>query len=75
MNKDKIEEKCYELLFNKYQKLVLSKDEVAELLNISTRTLDRRKANNSDLPKFKIIDGTYCFSLEAITKYHCELAS
>lgn len=75
MKKDKIAEKCYELLFNKFQKLELSKDEVANLLSISTRTLDRRREKNLGLPEYKVVDGNYYFSLEAITRYHCRLVS
>lgn len=73
MNRNEIYQHSYDNLFSTYKKLNLSKKEVAQLLNISTRQLDRRIMKNTGVPPFTKIDGLYSFPIEGISMYQCGL--
>lgn len=62
-----------EMLFSKFKKLILTKEEVAEILGISQSTLNRRIKEGSELPSYKKIGGKYFFPIEAIALYECNL--
>ena len=53
----------------KYDKLGLSRTELAKELGLSIATLDRMLANGEDLPRYKRIGRQYFFPLEEIAAY------
>ncbi len=53
----------------KYNKLGLSRTELAEELGISIATLDRMLANGDDLPKYKKLGRQYLFLLTDIASF------
>ncbi len=58
-----------EWLQKKYNKLGLSRRELAKELGISLSTLDRMIANKEALPKYRKVGGRYFFPLEEIAKF------
>lgn len=56
-------------LYQKYNKMMLSKKEVANELGISLRTLNRRIEEKSALPSYSKNGGLILFSLENLAKY------
>ena len=56
-------------LQEKYNKLVLSRTELAQELGVSIATFDRMLVNGEGLPKYKRIGNRYFFSLEEIASY------
>jgi predicted DNA-binding transcriptional regulator AlpA len=61
--------KILEQLQTKYNKLGLSRTELAQELGISIATLDRMLVKGEDLPKYKRIGNRYFFPLEGIASY------
>jgi len=61
-----------EILFKRYNSMILSRKEVATILGISTATLDRLRAKGKG-PRYKKQDGsknaTVSYSLEAVVDY------
>ena len=53
----------------KYDKLGLSRTELAQELGISIATLDRMLANGDDLPKYKKLGRQYLFLLTDIASF------
>ena len=53
----------------KYNKLGLSRTEMAEELGLSIATFDRMLANNKDLPKHRRIGNRYFFPLKEVAIY------
>ncbi|WP_151950319.1 helix-turn-helix domain-containing protein [Aliarcobacter butzleri] len=56
-------------LYRKYNKMMLSKKEVANELGISLRTLNRRIEEKAALPSYTKNGGIYLFPLENVAKY------
>ena len=62
-------------LKDKYDKLGLSRKELAKELNLSLATLDRMLANNDKLPTYKKIGRQYIFPLTGIAAFFEEQQS
>lgn len=56
-------------LYQKYNKMMLSKKEVANELGISLRTLNRRIEEKSALPSYSKNGGLILFPIENLAKY------
>jgi predicted DNA-binding transcriptional regulator AlpA len=56
-------------LKERYDKLGLSRTELAKELNLSLATLDRMFAHGDDLPKYRKIGGRYFFLLSDVASY------
>ncbi|OCL99559.1 hypothetical protein AAX29_00600 [Aliarcobacter thereius] len=56
-------------LYQKYNKMMLSKKEVANELGISLRTLNRRMEEKAALPSYTKNGGIFLFPLESVSKY------
>ena len=56
-------------LQTKYNKLGLSRTELAQEIGISIATLDRMLANRDDLPKYKRIGRQYLFLLTDVASF------
>lgn len=56
-------------LQNKYNKLGLSRTEMAKELGISTATFDRMLANGDDLPKYRRVSKQYFFPLKEVADF------
>lgn len=63
------EEQIFNKLYDKYNKLFLSKKEVCVELNISLATLNRRIKDCEALPEYEVIGGKYQFSILSIVAY------
>ena len=53
-------------LQNKYNKLGLSRTEMAKELGVSLATFDRMLANGDDLPKYRRVGRQYLFPLKEV---------
>lgn len=62
-------EGCIEELFKKYNRLHLSRKEVAEIIGVSTKTLDRRRKEEIDIPNFFYFDNKCYFKIENVALY------
>lgn len=69
------EKEIKEMLYAKYNSLVLSRDQVAEILNISVATLDRWRTRGLYLDSKKIgnaKNSTVQYSIGTVVDYLCD---
>ena len=57
------EKEFFDILYSKYQKLFLNKEEISFELGISQSTLNRKIKSQEALPTFEKEGGKYLFSL------------
>lgn len=62
-------ELMYNALYNKYNKLVITRNELCTELSISIATLNRRVKNHEALPQYILEGGKYLFPLNAVCDY------
>jgi hypothetical protein len=53
----------------KYDKVTLSREEVAKELDIGVSTLDKRLSSNSNVPKYKKIAGRVMFPITSLADF------
>lgn len=60
----------FDILYNKYKKISLTKKEVADELGVSTRTIDRMiKSNDLPIASIKPNGGKIVFPIKSFAKY------
>jgi DNA-binding Xre family transcriptional regulator len=64
------EKEFVEILRNNYKRMLLTKKETAQELNISIQTLDRMR-KNGELKSTKVL-GSIMFSLNEIARFACD---
>ena len=63
------EKEFFDILYSKYQKLFLNKEEICKELNISQATLNRRLKAQEALPAYEKDGGKYLFSIMGLAQY------
>ena len=59
----------FDILYKKYDKLVLSKKELAAELGVSTKTIERQ-LKSGELPiAYNVMGGQYLFSLRGLVEF------